>query len=342
MSWLVKLGLVNKISKSITVSVGTESYTENIGQAFVITAQGLTALRRAKGASRHNRISKTICYEMLATKGTDREFLRKRRSLIIKLLSESKDPISGDNIVAYLEGHNIATTNRVVSDDIQGFVNIGLTIDKTGDTYRWRDKINDFVIPVRAGIDQSTFEHAKDALRERITHIPHHYLSLLDLAYDSTQNRLFEMKALELLTEECGFGGRHLGGSRKPDGIIYTETLSENFGVIIDTKAYSGGYNLPISQADEMQRYIEENQRRDVHENPNKWWEHFRDDVRRFYFMFVSGHFTGRYQEQIDRVARITKTKGTAIEIYSLLLLADRIKSSAYNLSQVESMIFSE
>jgi hypothetical protein len=70
----------------------------------------------------------------------------------------------------------------------------------------------------------------------------------------NTQNRLFEMKTLELLTEVCGYQGLHLGGSRKPDGVIYTDKISDNYGVIIDTKAYSGGYNLPINQADGMQR----------------------------------------------------------------------------------------
>ena len=49
------------------------------------------------------------------------------------------------------------------------------------------------------------------------------------------------------MINECKYSGLHLGGGRKPDGIIYTQ----KYGVIIDTKAYSGGYNLPISQSDE-------------------------------------------------------------------------------------------
>jgi hypothetical protein len=327
--WLEKLGLVEKIPKTITVTMGGKEYTDTIGQSFMITAQGLTALNRSLGKSRHAKIPKNICFEMLATKDTDREFLRTRRALILKLLSESKKNLTADDIVKSLKELNI--TAETVKDDIKGFRNIGLSVEISGNGFIWRDKINDFVIPLKTGITPSAIEQTKDKLREDIKHIPRDYLSLLDLAYDKKQNRLFEMKTLELLTEECGYMGMHLGGSRKPDGIIYTVTLHENYGVIIDTKAYSGGYNLPISQADEMQRYIQENQRRDEHENPNRWWENFGNDVKNFHFIFVSGHFIGRYQEQINRITRITNTNGAAVKIYDLLLAADRIKGGEQN-----------
>ncbi|MCL2045967.1 MAG: hypothetical protein FWG88_06240 [Oscillospiraceae bacterium] len=337
--WLEKLDLVEKIRKSITVTIENSTHIETIGQAYVITAQGLTALHRAQGASRHKRIPKTICYEMLATKGNSREYLRTRRSLIIKWLSESRGTLSSDQIVAFFEGYGIMTSSSVVHDDIKGFQNIGLDIDIDGNNYTWRDEINDFVIPDRINESQSSNEQLKDKLREKITHLPHDYLSLIDLAYDSQQNRLFEMKTLQLLTEEVGYKGLHLGGSRKPDGIIFTSELNENYGVIIDTKAYSKGYSLPINQADEMQRYIQENQRRDEQENPNKWWENFGIEEKGYYFMFVSGHFTGKYQDQIDRISRITETSGAAVAIDELLLAAQAIMSGDKTISDFESFI---
>jgi hypothetical protein len=323
--WLEKLGLVSKVPKTVTMSVGGKHFTDTIGQAFMITAQGLTALNRSLGKSRHAKISKNICFEMLATKGADREFLRTRRALILKILSESKKIITAAEIDAFLEKNKITASKETVRDDIKGFQNIGLFVDISEDGFIWRDKMNDFVIPIRTDITQSAIEQTKDKLRGDIINIPHDYLSLLDLAYDNTQNRLFEMKTLQLLTEECGYMGMHLGGSRKPDGIIYTVTLDDNYGVIIDTKAYSGGYNLPISQADEMQRYIEENQRRDEKENSNKWWENFGDDINRFNFMFVSGHFIGKYQEQINRIEHITNINGKAMKISELLSFADKV-----------------
>ena len=341
-SWLTKLGLVEKVPKNVTVSLGAENYTANIGQAYVLTAQGLSALRRARGASRHRRISKTICCEMLATKGSDRDFLRTRRGLIVKVLSEHSGSVNTTEIIEVLAGYNIDTTINTIYDDVQGLINIGLDIDigANRENFRWRDKINDFVIPIRAGIMPSENEQIKDELRNSITHLSHEYLSLVDLAYDGTQNRLFEMITIKLLTEECGFLGLHLGGSRKPDGIVYTASLADNYGVIIDTKAYSGGYNLPISQADEMQRYIQENQRRDGRENPNMWWKNFSDDVCRFNFMFVSGHFKGEYQTQIDRISHITSTPGTAVDIYELLLIAESIKDRTCNLADAENALF--
>ncbi len=339
-SWLVKLGLVQKVSKDVTVTVGGVNYSEVIGQSYMITAQGVTALNRALGKSRHPRISKNICFEMLATKGVDREYLRTRRALIIKALSESKSKLTIDDLFAFLNKGNFKVYKDTIRDDIGGLCNIGLDIIINDDTYRWNDQINDFVIPTLKGITPSKVEQTKDILRSGIKHISHDYLLLLDLAYDNTQNRLFEMKTLELLTDVCGYMGTHLGGSRKPDGVVYTNTLSDNYGVIIDTKSYSGGYNLPIGQADEMQRYVQENQRRDEQENPNKWWDNFGEDVKRFYFMFVSGHFVGKYQEQIDRISRITNTRGAAVEIRKLLLTADKMKQNGYSLDYVERSIW--
>jgi len=339
-SWLIKLGLVQKLTKEITVTVGAMSYTENIGQSFVITAQGITALRKSKGASKHNRIAKNVSFEMLSTKGTDRAFLRTRRALIIKALSESSAAMTADEIVAILKSHGVKTLAAAIIDDIGGLKNIGFDIDADGSSFTWKDKINSFSIPVFSSVAASTHEQAKDELRKNISHIPHEYLSLIDLAYDSKQNRLFEMKTMQLLTEECGFEGLHLGGSRKPDGVAYTTGIPDNYGIIVDTKAYSGGYNLPIGQADEMQRYIQENQRRDAQENPNKWWDNFGEDVGTFYFMFVAGHFIGRYQDQIERISRATSTKGAAIEVSRLLLTAENVKGRAYDLAKVEGEYF--
>jgi hypothetical protein len=184
--WLIQLGLVQKVSKEITVTVGKIEYTETIGQAYMITAQGLTALNRALGKSRHARINKNICYEMLATKGVDREYLRSRRAYIIKFISESKKSMSIAQISEYLTEKDIKTTESVIHDDIKGFKSIGLDISIDDDNIViWKDKINDFIIPVRAGVTQSSIEKSKDDLRMSITHIPHDYLSLLDLAYDN-------------------------------------------------------------------------------------------------------------------------------------------------------------
>jgi len=338
-SWLIKLGLAQKNKKIVSVVVGNDNYSEEIGQAYMITTKGHTAISRALGKSSRNIIKKNICYEMLATKGKDREFLRKRRALIIKQLLESKEPININEAQEYLKEKDVNVSLEAIHDDIIGLIRLGLDISIEGNKYTCRDKINDFTIPLVSNVKESYIGQKKETIRKNIKHIPKDYLSLVDLAYDKEQNRLFEMKTLELLTEECGYIGTHLGGSRKPDGIIYTSALMNNYGVIIDTKAYSDGYNLPINQADEMQRYIQENQRRDEKDNPNKWWNNFSNDINSFYFMFVSGHFKGNYQEQIKRIIMITKTKGAAVDVEKLLLTADNIKGGSCSLSDVEKII---
>jgi hypothetical protein len=338
--WLINLGFVEQAPKTVSIVIGGRVYSETIGQAYMITAQGVTALNRSMGKSRHAKIKKNICFEMLATKGTDREYLRTRRALIIKMLTESKRSVTIDEIRLYLIDKGVESTSAAIRDDVVGLGRLGLDIFIDNEKYSCRDKINGFVIPLVSNITESDAGLVKDELREKITHISKDYLSLIDLAYDAEQNRLFEMKTLELLTDECGYEGTHLGGSRKPDGVIYTVKLSDNYGVIIDTKAYSNGYNLPIAQADEMQRYIQENQRRDENENPNKWWSSFSEEIRRFYFMFVSGHFMGRYHEQINRISQITETGGAAVAIKDLLLIADRLNGDDYSLAAVEEDLF--
>ena len=224
------------------------------------------------------------------------------------------------------------------SYDIQGLINIGLNIITDGYEFFLNDSINDFTLPLSQDLTCSDLIEVKEEVREELTHLSHDYLALIDLAYDSTQNRLFEMKVVELLTKECKYEGVHLGGSRKPDGIIYTSNLPNNYGVIIDTKAYSKGYDLPISQVDEMTRYVEENNKRDKTRNPNEWWNNFDKNINEFYFTFISGEFKGNINEKLKRIFIATKRAGAAIAIMSLIKLANEIKAERMNLEDVKNV----
>ncbi len=325
-SWLEKLGLIRRHPKSITVFIAGQEYTQEIGQSYIITATGLAALRRTEGKGKHKRIPKNVCWEMLATKGSGREYLRTRRSYILKYISEVKRKGCVKDIILYLSDMGLEEREETIKDDMVGLSNIGLNISLSETNYQFGDEVKDFIIPKPSSLIKSELVETKENLREKIRCLSHEYLSLIDLAYDSKQNRLFEMKTLELLTEECGFQGKHLGGSRKPDGVIYTNNLDKDYGVIIDTKAYSKGYNLPISQSDEMERYIGENQTRDEKINPNKWWCTFTNSINLFYFMFISGHFKGNFRTQLERISRNKGVQGTAISITTLLLLVEQYK----------------
>ena len=333
--WLSKLGLLVQVSKEIELNIGGEIYKEKIGQSYMITAKGIQALNKVDGKSRHKRISKNISWEMLATKGTDRNYIRTRRALIIKSLIECKSGLTLEEIRDRLEIQTISELFTVVKDDIDGLINIGLNIEKIGEKYYFNDEINDFIIPIIENSEKSEFTQEKDNLREKLDTLSHEYLSLVDLAFDSQQNRLFEMKTLELLTKECNYKGIHLGGSRKPDGIIYTENSTDNYGVIIDTKAYSNGYNLPISQVDEMVRYVEENNKREKERNSNEWWKEFGENIDKFYFSFISGKFIGNIEEKLQRITISTNVYGNAMTIITLLYLANEIKANRLNNMEV-------
>lgn len=340
--WLIKLGLAEQIPKKITVKAGINEYTETIGQAYVITAAGIAALNRVNGRSRHSRIRKNVCFEMLATKGQDREFLRTRRAFILKIISERDGGVCVKEVQDYLEMKGIEAGIDTILDDVHGLINIGLNIVIDEKEFYWCDSINDFTLPLIQNLTSSGLTEIKEEVRKDLTHLSHEYLALIDLAYDSSQNRLFEMKTLDLLVEEYGYQGTHLGGSRKPDGICYSEGLEIDYGIIIDTKAYSGGYGLPISQADEMERYIRENQRRDAKINQNEWWNTFPKSIDVFHFMFIAGHFKGNYLSQIERLQRSTGIKGAAVDIRELLLTANRCKSGEIDHADIENCFFND
>lgn len=343
-TWLTNIGLLKQVTKSITVNIGNDIYTENIEQSYIITTKGIKALNKVRGKSKFKRMAKNISWEMLASKGADRNYIRTRRAYIIKILAESKNGLSLEEIRERLELYAISELFTVVKDDIDGLINIGLNISITNDKYYFEDKINDFIIPriINGNSSKSDITIKKDELRENLDELSHEYLSLIDLSFDSDQNRLFEMKVVELLTKECNYKGLHLGGSRKPDGIIYTDDLTNNYGVIIDTKAYSKGYGLPASQVDEMTRYVDENNRRDITINPNKWWDNFSDNLDDFYFTFISGKFKANIDKKLNRISITTNRKGAAITIISLLKLANEIKAKRMDLEKVKDVFVNQ
>lgn len=342
--WLEKLNLIEKIPKEIKITISGKKYSEKIGQAYIITARGILALGKAYGRSKHKKIAKNVFWEMLCTKGTSREYVRTRRAFILKYVSESKESVSARQITEYLKTANMNENESTIYDDIKGLQNMGINI--IPDPYLeqghfiFKDRLNNFVIPLPENLVKSGLEEVKEITRAKMAKLPHSYLSLIDLAYDSKQNRLFEIKVLELLTEECGYQGLHLGGSRKPDGIIYTSETRCKYGVIIDTKAYSKGYNLPIAQADEMERYIGENQTRNEAINPNKWWKNFGNDISEFFFMFVSGHFTGNFKSQIERISKNKGINGTALSVTNLLLCVEAYKDGEFTHEKIKNEMF--
>lgn len=338
--WLEKLGLLRQVEKEYDVSIGKDKVKEKLGQAYIITPEGLKAYRRLQGVNKVAKVPKNVFWEMLCPKANDRYYIRNRRAYIIKFLAETNGDISLVKLQEKLKEVLFEESIETIRDDIIGLQNIGLYIKETSKGYVLNDEIHNLVIPINSvGSGKSDTLRLKDYCRDLLSNISHNYLNLIDLAYDPKSNRQFEMEVVDLLVSECGYNGLHLGGGRKPDGIIYTDNLNENYGTIIDTKAYSKGYSLPISQADEMRRYVEENNKRDNKINPNEWWNNFPQDLKKFNFMFVSSEFNGQFEEKLKNISHTTNVDGCALNVVNLLLFAEKIKSEILNLEKAFDMM---
>lgn len=331
--WLVKLGLVVRLSKEFNYEPAGKNCVVKITHAYKITGEGMKQLRRTKVSTNTSmRINKRVCWEMFATKSLDKNYIRSRRAYILKFLDKNKGILGLSEIQKKLQGKNFIEEENTIKNDIQGLINIGLNIEVCTRGFSLKDTINDFLIPVieLKSIYKSDIEADKSFMRQNLKLLPSEYIELIEISQDPKQNRIFEIKVMELFINEFGFNGTHLGGSRKPDGVLYTDS----FGIIVDTKAYSEGYSLPISQADEMERYIRENIERNVLVNSNKWWETFPDKVNEFKFLFVTGYLTGNFEKQLNRINLITGVQGGAINIKNLLFCAEYIKMGILNLCE--------
>ena len=337
-NWLISLGWVVKEAKAFQVN----GSTEYIGQAYKITNKGLEVRRRGLGTNIAERVVKNVYWELFAPKCSDRAYVRTRRSYILKIIEGASGLIAPGRIKDLLsQRYGLDVSEDTIKDDVSGFINIGLNIDVSDRGYRFKDTITDFVIP-ELTVQETRVSDVlvyKEQCRERLHNIPHEYLSLIDLAFDSAQNRMFEMQTINLFVNECQFSGLHLGGGRKPDGIIYRE--AEQHGVIIDTKAYSKGYSLPISQADEMTRYIRDNQTRSEEINPTRWWENFPQNIDAFNFAFISSVFKGNISNALQRIALDTGVNGAAINAMNMLIVAEELKGGTMSHNQFYELISS-
>ena len=334
-SWLMKMGWLEKIEKRVEETFGNETLECVIGQAYVITDAGLKARRRGLGTNIQKRISKNVFWEMLATQGKSRDYIRTRRALILQEIDKKDSSIQTLQQMLANKGFKESESN--IAADLKGLERMGLNIRQQQNRYVLRDTTRHLTIP-----DLTTEENVEDVIqklvdqcRECLEHVSHDYLILIPLSYDKKRSQLFEMKTVELLVEQCGFNGLHLGGANRPDGLIFTQELPEDYGVIIDTKAYKESFNVPASERRKMIQYVSENIDR-YESHPTKWWKQFPTNLEMFKFLFVSGSFGGKYEDQLHEISRLTQnTKGAAITSYNLLLLAEEIGKKKIDLQNV-------
>lgn len=327
-SWLEKVGFIEKQSIVISTNNGNKAGFQH----FKITGRGSHALKQSQGSSINSRMEKFLTWEFLAVEGKNRDYIRTRRAYILKYLQETK---SFRALIEKLRMIGFQDDEKIFEMDLKGLNTFGIRITKVKNTVELKDRIVDFTIPTL-----NLTQELKDVATERKkaefinkTNLPIKYIELLEIAYDGKRNRDFEMLTIELFKKIYGLHSVLLGGGRKPDGIVFTST----FGIIIDTKAYGEGYSKNISQADEMIRYIEDNQKRDSQRNPIEWWKNFNSEIPQdqFYYMWISSKFIGRFQEQLDYTSNQTNTNGGALNVEQLLLGADAVLKGTLDVSTI-------
>jgi len=323
--WLThqQINWVTQSTKTISLNIGKQTFTTDIPQSYSITVDGITAFRRSRARSRHQRIPKRVFFEMLATKGSDKNYLRTRRALIIQYLRSWRIPQQIQNHLSRRGLNNIP--NTIVQDDIRNFKRVGLNVKQNGkNQFRIADNITSLQVPALPvpQLMPSYITRIKFQLSSQIRYIDHSFFDLVDLSFDSRQNRLFELRVVELLNLINNLKAIHLPGGNRPEIIAYSPHISPINGVIMDSKSYRNGFNIPNSERDKMIRYINEYDQTSPALNSNRWWENFQAPnypQNPIKYSFISGNFIGQFLRQIQYILMQTGTNGGAITSEKLL-----------------------
>lgn len=329
-SWCMQMGWVESNQKDVTETYRRKSYTAKL-QTYSITRKGEKALIKARGNSSNPRLARVLMFEMLASnKVSGANYLRFVRACIIKALTSSDK--STDQLKEALKGYELDVDNTAIKDHIEGLISIGLEITENAGKYRLLDKIECLEIPARTECVKDNVVDIKDRVRNKLIHLDHKYLALIDLAYSDAASRAkknadareFEIQTADLFTKELSFNGQRLGDSRKPD-VIISYGLD---GTIVDNKSYKDGFNISRTCADEMSRYINENNLRKKSLNPNEWWKNFDSTITAYTFLFITSYLKGQFEDQLEYVSNANGgIKGAAIGVESLLYLSEGIKA---------------
>ena len=337
--WLMhdNIGWVQSSRKNVSAQIGHEIFTENL-QSYQITISGISAFRSCRSYSRNAGTSKNISFEMLATKGADKNFLRIRRYLILQSIKQQR---TIEQIIRHLTNKNlIDISEETIIDDIKNFKRIGLEISKNNNGYKLNDTIELLEIPEnlrQVRISPSSLEQMKQTLREELVYLDHVYLDLLDFSIAGQRGaRQFEVRIVELLNQIII--AKHLSGGNRPEIIGYNPQENPEDCIIMDSKAYGQGFSIPANERDKMIRYIVEYNSKDVNLNPNKWWENFKSPdypIKEAKYSFISSSFIGQYVSQLTYIKNRTNVNGSAITAETLLRKVNNVlgNKNGYNLN---------
>lgn len=342
---LVTAGLASATTKRVSHEYKGHVFDITIGTVYQITTKGLTALKQVNGKSRYSRSKKRVMWEFLATKDKNAIAKKTSRSLMLKYLAERKNPLKAEKIADLINKDfpALRITPEEVIDDCKGLNRIGIEIIISQNNLSLKEELYPFEIPIRRGtvLEKNDVEKLKDGLRSELKHINHSYLKGIDIAFknrtSNSENIEFEAISTKLFIDELGFSGKHLGGSSKPDGLLWDDSCV----IILDSKAYSQGFTLTASHTDAMGRYLRQFKERNKDIKPT-WWDIAPEKFKNIFFTYVSGKFAGDYHNQLKKFVRDTGVKGGALEFIKLLLLADNYKGNKMNRKEIIESILDD
>lgn len=333
-SWCMQMGWVKSADKEVTGEYRGNSYTASL-PAYSLTRAGEKAIKKAKGNSSSSRLPRILMFEMLASNKTHgADYLRYQRACIIKAFSTTEKTL--EQLQNALKGYELEIDTSAIKDHIDGLRSIGIEIAKRGEKYRLADKIEGLELPSRAACVKDAVNDIVDRVRNKLVCLDHKYLVLIDLAYSDAASkakknadaREFEIQTADLFTRALSFQGMRLGDAKRPDGIVSYGAS----GTIIDNKSYKDGFSINRSCADEMSRYINENEKRSAALNANEWWKNFDAGVTDYTFLFITSYLKGGFEKQLEYISMANSgIKGAAIGVESLLYLAEGILSGKYS-----------
>ena len=329
--WLMyqRIDWVGQEPKTVSVNIAGRTFATDIPQSYKITVNGINAFRKSRARSRHRQVPKRVFFEMLATKGTDKGYLRTRRALIIQCLRSWH---TLQQIQTHLRNNRLNNILiNVIQNDITNFKRIGLNVlSNRQNQFRIADNIINLQIPTLPNpqLVPSYITQTKLRLSALVNYIDRSYFDLIDLGFDGRQNRLYELRIVELLNLVSSLKALHLSGGNRPEIIAYSPNVNPSDGVIMDSKSYTSGFSIPNSERDKMVRYINEYNQKDPTLNSNRWWENFRAPnypQNPIKHSFVSGSFIGQFLSQIQYIRMQTGINGGAITSDKLIEKVDTI-----------------
>jgi hypothetical protein len=190
--WLMhdNIAWVKKSKKTVEIQIGQEDYAERL-LSYQITVEGIQEFRSARAYSSKSGITKNVSFEMLATKGADRDYLRTRRACILLSIHTVK---TLEQIKRFLESKNLKNVSiETIKDDLKNFERIGLEISFNGQKFKLKDRITKLTIPnliLENENSPSRLETVKQLLREELKYVDHEYLDILDLSISGRKSAI--------------------------------------------------------------------------------------------------------------------------------------------------------